>query len=583
VTTRPRDWTPEDELAELLRPHRPDPSAFRAGVARRAAEREREAAERREAERRHPLRAAAFRRAAALLGAESLAPAAGQAAASKALSTALALPALLFVGAVGGFVLGARSLSRSAREALPPAPEDPTVDPGDRPRRRRRPRALLPRSGSRIVSAVQLASLLLICAPFVFGARYAIDVVMLFLLGAMALFVVAVREMSREVGLERRRVRLLCTVFLTQVVAGALLWTAAVPFADGAGALGRGWCGAVLLAGVVACARGGAPRRWAALGVVAFTIFLNPLGRTASSPASLAAQLGGYDLSVTSLRAWDEAAAVAAALRAVGADPGDLSRVRADVERAIEEGLDAHPVVWTAAAEMGLVDDAHWRALASRPDQARRLDQLLGSNGRIRSDYELYQVPMLLAARALAEPERAALLAAIERSWPAGGHGALTDAAVCVRAWEIAGRPDLADARAADVHRLLVERWIRNTAFSFSKAGGFTSDPEKFRTSFDEPTWHAVRLMARFGVPAEVDARVVRGYLRSQARAFWLFGDPDAYLSAHERASLLLLRGAVELPPRGAVERVLDERLLFASIALVALCLLAIRLTPARE
>jgi len=576
VNATEHEWIPEDDVRELLRPHRPDPAAFRAGVARRIAERERDREAGREADdgRERPFRSALMRRAAAVLGAESLAlPAAGKLASSKALPVALALPALLFAGALGGLFAGARSLARTGREAdtVPADPLAPLRVPGSRWGRQ-----ALPQATSRWYVLLQLGSVVVMLAPFLFGARHAIDVLMVALLGSMALLVTSVRTLAEEVGLERRRVRTLCAVLLTELASGALMWTLVAPMRDVASDLGLGWSMAALLVGIVLCTQPGKPRLAAALGSAAFVVLLNPLGRTASTPGSLLSQVAGYDLATDDLQAWDEAAAIAEALRMVGEDRAELAEVRASVERAIESGEDAHPSVWTSAWRMGLIDDAHWRLLARRQGEARALDRLLDPSGKLGTDYYLYRVPMLLATRELDAGERAALIAKIERSWPDGGHDEIGQAATCVRALDAIGRPDLADARAADVAELLRRCWIGARGGLFANVGGFTSDPEKFDTSFPEPTWNATWLMARFDVPDGIDLRLLRGHLRSQARAFWLFGDPNAYLHGEDRASLLLLERGIGMPARTVLEHVLGERLLLAMLALIALCRIAI-------
>ena len=597
MRTDERELVPEDELVELLRARRPDPRAFREGVARRIDERRRAGGEAAARDERDPtLRASLLRRVAALLGSDPAAvlggAAGGKLAASKVLPAALALPALLFASALGGLLAGARSLSRSARGAAPPDPSTAgrrrRWGTGGRPARGRRSWALPDRDlalGSFLQGLISFGGLALFFAPFLLGARHAIDVLLLVLLVSMGALVVTVRGLARRGALVREEVTRLCTGLLLATLGGTFLWlhSAAVP--DAASELGIGWSALVLVVGLACCAALQGRRGWVLLPFVALVGFMTLPGSTLSSPEALRRQLPELELRAEAIGDWKQASAVVHTLRSAGAGLPDLSAVRAEIERAIEAGVDAHPVTWTAAARMGLIDEAHWRQLASRRMEALSLDQLLVPGARLGVAYDEYRVPMLLATRAPSEEQREQLLAVVERSWPGEGHGALQDASVCVRVLDALGRPDLVEARRPQLEELLRRTWIGGDVGVFGRVGGFSSNPLTLRTSFDEPTWHALELIERLGLGADgalalgIDLRLVRAYLRAESRSI-RFVEIAPGLRTLSRASLLLLERGIGLPERSWPERVLGERLLLASLAIVALCLLAIRLAP---
>ena len=86
--------------------------------------------------------------------------------------------------------------------------------------------------------------------------------------------------------------------------------------------------------------------------------------------------------------------------------------------------------------------------------------------------------------------------------------------------------------------------------------------------------------MGRAGVPEGIEPRWIRGYLQNEARAGPWFLKSGPTSDAMSRAALLRLERELGLPDRGWLESLLAERLLIATLLLVALCVMAIRLAP---
>jgi hypothetical protein len=297
----------------------------------------------------------------------------------------------------------------------------------------------------------------------------------------------------------------------------------------------------------------------------------------------LRSQLGRIQLEPTDLENWSEAQALSHALRSVGAGQPDLSALQAKLEAGIDSGANYHPTVWSSALQMGLIDAEHRARLAQRPDVLAHNENFRGE--RVRPQYLRYgEYEVSLMADELADDPvlRERVAEGLEVSWPdEKAHGALEGALLCVRSLDAIGESARAEQLRDRVHALLVSHWISDNTRIFSILGGFTSDPVKFRTSFDDQTWFAVQLMERFGVPPEIDLRLLRGHLRTESRV--MFFDTAFSLNAMSRASLRVLEDKIGMPPRSPLQRVLDERLLIASLLLVGLCLLAIRLAPSFE
>lgn len=558
-------------LRGLLAPHRPDPRAFRAGVERKLRERAGASG----AQSAEPARAS---RVAALLPPQ-VAGALGVAGGGKGLTLGLALPALVVASTFGAFAAGAGALARATRGL--PALEG------------RARLALDPRRGrsSALLLGVQVGSLAALLASGLFGSRLGLDVLCLALLAAQLALTASVRELGGAGLLTRAEVARACTGLLASVLGGVFLWRRAFGLHDDSD-LGPAWPVVLVLAGLVACvavARRQGPRARGGTGFVlawaAFLVLLDPFGCTRSSPEALRASFPRLTSGAEELSGWKEAAATWEALRATGAAPPDTSALRAEVERAIEQGVDAHPQVWSAAARMELVDEAHWGLLAARAGEAYALERLVRSPRYDPTPYYGYRVPMLLAARPPTETERAALVAALTAVLD-GEHEplALRPALAAVRALEQLGRADLVAERGERLRALLVRHWIDARPLQlFARPGGFSAHPDTVTSSLPEATYEGLSLLARVGVPAPIDRVRMRGYLRNECVSVPLGLDPKPELHAFARAALLRLEREVGLPPRSFLERLLAERLLACSALLVALCLLALALAPVGE
>lgn len=574
----------EGELLELFRRRRPDPEAFRAGVARRIAERAEEPEQEPEhdPDLRPDLRALAVRRAAALV---ALDPAGGATplALAKGLTAAALVPLFLVVLHVTGFVAGAAALKRSIERAQPVSgePRAANVSAG-------RGSSSL-RLGGLLVALLQTLGAVLFLLPGLGGVHWALDLISLLFVLASAGLVLSVRGLAESGWLTPRQVTRLVTGLLIALFAGVFLWIGPLNVSDAASDLGFGASAAVVLSGTILCPLLARQRSWlqvlgATSWVVGLVLFLNPIGVTFSSPGSLARQLEALELEVGVLRGWSEAGHTHAALRATGHRAPALTHLRAPLETALLAGRVAHPTVWCAADELGQVDEALWRRLAADPIQAHKLERLLEADGPLHLlPYDEYLFAMLLATRTLTPEERAHLVARVEASWPAPRtHAPLAAALFCVRVLDRLGARERVEARRADVHALLEAHWIDGSRYApFQQIGGFTTDPTNFRTSFEEATLDAVELMQRLGVPEGLELRRVRGYLRASSRAFPLLFEMYPYLHLDARGGLLRVEQGIGLPERSLLARLLGERLLIASLLVVALCARAVRLTPA--
>ena len=158
-------------------------------------------------------------------------------------------------------------------------------------------------------------------------------------------------------------------------------------------------------------------------------------------------------------------------------------------------------------------------------------------------------------------------------------HGPLLDALRCVWAFDLLGQSHRVDALTPEIHGLLVRHWVSRSkaGWFFGRIGGFTSNPDKFDTSFHGDTLAGIELMCRVGVPEEIDPYLLRSFLRSAARAYTLIPGLQTSLHLESQAGLLLLERVIGLPERGFIAAVLAERLLLASVLTVALALFAIQ------
>jgi hypothetical protein len=588
-TNRDTEPISVEDLHGMFEGRSPEPDTFREGVERRITERRRAAEEESE----EPPRGMTFmRRAAAVLPLDPIGGGQIGSTALKFMYTILALPALVLASTLGSFLFSARAVKREMQTATPSVLEPPRRSVFQAMRSGRHMPLALNRDlliGRRLMGVVDMGLLLALLLSFLTGGKTGLDVLTLVLVIAMASIVLLVRGLAQAGLLSRREVTRLALALLMNVFTGCFLWFSTVlAIPDGHSTLGVGWASGVVLVGIVACVFSGWGLRRGVLTaslVLLFALFFNPLAITKSTPSLLRNQLAGTELDPGSLQDWEEAAASFLALESIGAETPEMSSTTKKLVLAIDSEADVHPVVWTAAARMGLIDDEHWARLARVESEADELDDLLDPNSSINTtDYYAYRFHLLLATRDLSPEQRDHLATKAEAEWPrAEGHSPLSTAAMLVQVFELLGRNDLVESHRDAIDELLVSYWAApGSTGIFSHAGGFTSNPSKFDTSFVDETWNAILLMSRVGVPEEIDPRWVRGYLQNESHAWPLFFEALPTHKLMPRAALLCLEEKIGLPQRSWFEVLLAERLLIATILVVALCLMAIALAPPR-
>ncbi len=431
----------ERELRELLAPRRPDAARFREAVARRVAELER-------APKLSEAPSDGLRKAAALLPPELGAIATG---AGKAWSAALLLPALALASLFGAFFASARSIGRSTRDAGPSAQNFSRSN-----RQLPLPRNSAWRWGSILIVAVQFGALALVAGPGLLGGARVVERVVGLVVHSMLTLALHVRGLALA-GLQQRALVLrVCLGVPTSVFLGCFLWTGRSHADDGRSTVGISLCGLVVLGGqaLLASLHRSELTRLQVGSTLALSLLLGglitgPHVIDMSSPARIRAYVESERLSTEELRGWEQVAASVEALAAVGEPASDLTRLRAQLEAAIDGGTDAHLRVWTADARMGLIDVEHWRTLASRRMEAYRLDWLLGMELSVRKpDDNEYELHMLLATRELSAEQRERLVRRVEAAWPGAeeGGGAGRGGALCPLAGSARARRPRGDA-----------------------------------------------------------------------------------------------------------------------------------------
>ncbi len=586
MTRRDFSSTLEAELFELFKPYRPDPQAFREGVQKRIAKLRAERGDLEESDappdehdakletRQAP---AWVRKAASFLPPDfgSLLLSSG-----KGWSAALLLPALTLGALFGAFFMGKRSIARSMREAAPAPAPPPRRGYETLPNREQR-------MGSLLADAARIA--LLVLAAFGFAGSFSgVDVFLVVLLASTFAMTLQIRGAARAGTLDRDSVSALCGGIIFTMWVGC--WFLANPRQlawQPDSVLGAQAALVVVVTAIVATValvEGLRPSR--VVRVVAacgFWLALSVPVLTLSGPGRVRAFVESQTLDASRERAWSEVAGSVEALRDVGVNDLDLSRMRAEFERAIRHGWNAQFTAWTAGARTGTIDREHWRLLAARPEHARRLRALIDEDGPLfwpaSYTYE-YVLSMLLATHELTDDERVRLTERVVQSWPGPEHiQPLGRMKQCVQWFDLLGRSDLVDARRAEIRQLISRYQVRDSERRWWRRPGAFRAGDDYPTSV-EATVDAVELMARVGPPDDVDLRRVRGYLRSHAAREGLFSDDDPVRKAPARAALLRLERQIGLPERSWLEALVAERLLIGVLLLVALCWTAIASAP---
>lgn len=577
----------EKDLTELFGAFAPDPDEFRDGVERRIAEKRRQLEADRKVRESSASKRHFLRRAAAVLPIDPMTGGLAGSAALKVMYTTLALPALVLGSSLGGFLLSLRSVKHEMNAAAPSSGRDssPAVLRHGRHLRKPLNRDML--IAGRLLAVVNCGLLLTLLISFLTGGRTAVDVLTLVLLIAMGSIVLMVRGLGQAGLLSRYEATRLVMGVLMTVYSGCYLWFSTVlSTPDGHAEFGVGGSSALVLLGIVACSFAGWGVRKGLLAVLLtslLTVVFNPLGITRSSASAVRGQLANMTLDPSELRGWEDAAAMFSALESIGESTPALDSTSQRLARAIEEGVECHPVVWTAAARMKLIGDAQWAKILGDDLHSVTQDNLLLPDSHFNSTtYYEYRIPMLLATRELSASELEILAGKLAAAWPERDqHGALESAAMLVHSFEWIGRQDLVESHKPAIHELLESQWVApGTSKLLGDPGGFSPNSKKFDASFVDATWAAVELMSRVGVPDDIETRWVRGFLQNEARAQPLFFEVLSSHKAMPRAALLVLEEKLGFPQRSWFEVLLAERLFIATLLLVGLCLMAMRLAP---
>lgn len=570
------DLVLDRELVELFRARRPDAEAFRREVERRIGEKAAEAPRTDEDPKpeTNSFRTEFVRRAAALFAFDPTSASAGVGGSLKLFASVFALPFAVLVASVGAFVAGLRSVGRSAARASEP-------HAGARASKRPGMRHAI---GFGLAQWMQSAGMLIVLFAVYVSAEWAMDLFALLLLISTCALVLVVRGLSETAQLTQRKVERFATMILSAVLFGVFLWTSQSNIPEGTSSSGFGWSASVVVLGLLSFPFVSGRKlewsdAWKSVAFVGVVILFNPIGVTKSSSGSVRQQLESVRLDATDLANWRDAAEAYAALESAQVALPDMSRVQRELDRALEQGIDAHPAVWTSAERMGAVRVDQWERLATRKLEAYRLDQLTELRGPLlMQDYHAYVVPMWIATRGPTAEQRAALADRIEATWPAADrHDPLEQVVMVVALLDELGLRERADVLRPAVHDLLRDLWIDEDAELFANLGGFTADPKKFRMSFVSATANAVSLMDRFGAPDGIDLRRVRGNLRRESRAFPIVFEFAPRLKLEARAALLRLEKGIGVPQRSWFEVVLGERMTIAALLTVLVCMFAIR------
>lgn len=304
---------------------------------------------------------------------------------------------------------------------------------------------------------------------------------------------------------------------------------------------------------------------------VMFTVMVGPLALLRVSRAITRPPIGEY---VTSFRqaehhtaTWKQWSMPTQSLRE--RQPVDLSTPRALFEE--ELAGKQNPYVLNVAARVGLLelrDVARIRKFdrgRSRLFHARYADRPLGGT----QDQQNWLVRVLALQGALSSEERDFLenrLHACINKVTSKTYGALQDIHQVAELLDVIGRPMDVDARRPQVHEVLRDCYCPEP--KHNEPGGFqTFRLDQFRWGSPEGTWYALRLMRRFGVPEGIDFVWVRSFLRVAATL------PHDGRYVAQAAQLEL--GALPVPPVTWRDYLRHERVLWAAILLVLLCLYA--------
>lgn len=535
----------EGELRALFAPRRPDAAAFAAAVAAKMQGRQQPARRMREA--------------AAWLPLDLVVPLQGRIAAW------LTLPSVLLVGAWLSFGAALRSIRRSAAAIAPLS--SPRWSPW------------LGSLGALLLYGLMIAAVRL-------GDRFGVgdlgDHLLLVVAASMGALAWSLRIAAREGVFTRQQAARIGMAMLTALfVLSIFHGLGAVPGAANDWAfLSLPLLAAGLLALVPAAGRAFALEPALLVGTTLAMVVATSAGRSLHAPTldDVAAAVASASGSTAHLGDWIELPSFVALLREQGRATEVPPAVRQTCEAAAAHGGEHELHVLTAAARLGLFDDAEWQRPAGRQPHAFALERLRTATGPFAPRaFEECQLAMLLASGRLDAATRlqlgerlAAALDAADRPFP------LETARQCVRWLQRLGRDDVVAARREQLQAMLV----RHQAREGRGTGGFVAEPRTLPHESREATAAAIELMAAIGVPAGIDVPALHRHLvRTSSLSPDLARNVLLYrLAAHrDRLWLEALAGPIRRPILTVLR---EERTTLALLLVVALCLAAVWLVP---
>jgi len=235
-------------------------------------------------------------------------------------------------------------------------------------------------------------------------------------------------------------------------------------------------------------------------------------------------------------------------------------------------GEELKPWTLAAALELNLLSEEALQALCSKhPRESWKWTlHLWKVNGRLPREKDLRLLIHCIQPDAQEQKEFSGYLI---RSWPEKvGFQVLEEMNRCLQAAEILGVPGIFQDRKESVFQALQACWVREGW----KPGGFTSMPDRADHGSDpKQAYYAVELMRRFGVPEDIDIARVRAYLQSETLKHFLLESELPPYDILPSLALSNLEESLPLRPRTFLEILISERLLLASLLLVALCVYA--------
>jgi hypothetical protein len=575
----------ESVLREALKPHRPDPHAFREAVERKIAEREKQRAQNDQRIQSVVAKSPLLRRAAAILPPGFLpdsviATSAGAAAKWgfwKSLPALLAFPATVLAMLLTTFVVGVRSvgalqgrgdLREGTRKALA--------------------RAEIARWWKKHTAAILLVYGL---AFYLIENDRAFELVMGVLVVSMLCLVLLLRELSRANLAARSQVGNLCCRMLFGIC--AYMWMAShraiwEPL---------GWFGVVLLlvgivAGGVACSAlstsdetGSATgRTWwrqselyrGVLLLVVLVAGAGVWGFTSHDLFEYAAHLARPGESHPDLPGL---ATEVGWLRRNGCAEPDLTATRTAFLATLKND-DLRTEDLDAATQLGWLGHDEWESLEPRVIHLQFQNWLEGTGPDHPFTNMDFALRGLVVLGKLTPSDRDRAAQRILSKWPGESQpfnlAAMQD--VCA-SLDIIGCGDLLESRRTNVLRTLGSCWV-TYADRFNKGGGFTYAPEVLDRSDTRATEAAVELMMRFGVPKEIDLRRVRTYLLFETQRMLIRDELKLRKLPSGAIALLDLERHLP-PPKPSLAEILPSlSILIGCLLLVVFCLYATLRAP---